>query len=163
MIADRHTYGDLVSAGAVAPESDPYLYFDQDKKRRRKPARPEESIAKWLDANGVQVRSVNEGATDIQGRVPDAVIDSTKVTVEMKTIDPVTQERSNAGAVERRVSATIRDAGEQSPYVVIDARNVSARPSQIEAGMRSAIHHRGNSLKQVIVVLDGDQHVEWRP
>lgn len=161
-IFDRRTYSDLVRVGAVAPLEDPYRFFDRDNKRRGKHGRPEESIADWLMGKGVKLRSVDENTPMIQGKIPDSVIDRDQVTAEIKTIDPLTQEQSDAGLASRRVNSAIRAAGQQSPYAVIDARKVLAHPEQIVAGIRSAIHHRGAALMQVIVVLSDDLHLEWR-
>lgn len=162
VVTDRPTYRELVDAEVLAPLDDPYRFFDSDNKRRGKPGRPEESIAKWLRDKGVELCSVDENAPQIQGKIPDSVIHAAQVTAEIKTIGALTQQQSDDGLAARRIGAAIRDAGLQSAYAVIDARNVNADPAQIAAGIRSGVHHRGAALTQVIVVLSDDLHLEWR-
>ncbi|WP_301119594.1 hypothetical protein [Mycolicibacterium fortuitum] len=162
VVTDRPTYRELVGAGVLAPPDDPYRFFDADNKRRGKPGRPEESIAEWLRSKGVELCSVDENTPQIQGKIPDSVIKAAQVTAEIKTIGALTQQQSDDGLAARRIGAAIRDAGLQSAYAVIDARNVEAHPGQIAAGIRSGVHHRGAALTQVIVVLAAGQHLEWR-
>lgn len=153
-ITDRYTYDDVLAAEAAAPLDAPYMYFDQDDKRRNKPGRPEESIADWLQERAVLVRSVDHAQARLPWPKPDAICDTVRCTVEFKTME----EFSVAG-----LDSDIREAGKQAPYVVIDARSVEARPADAEEGLRRGVRWRGNALKQVIVVLAFGEHLEWRP
>lgn len=150
----RCTYQELVDQGVVAPHDDSYRYFDQDNKRRGKPGRPEESSADWLYDHGVVVRSVDHVPTGAAAaRLPDAVIDTLRRTIEVKTIK---------GRTPRTIEEAIRRSVGQCDTILVDARATELKIADVEAGMRDAIRKNGVSIAEVIVVMADGNHITWR-
>lgn len=137
---DPPRYDELEREGLIAPGDHQYRWFSDD----------EQHLARWLDARGTRVVSVErrEGRRE---RTPDAVLPTARETVEFKRSTPT------ATAVAR----SIRSGRGQSRRVLVDIRGPKADVGVAVAGMNRAVRLYGLWLDEVVVVVTDDWSVGW--
>lgn len=134
------TYVDLVTAGVIAPEADPDLFFDADEVR----------TAEWLRLRGLHVLSVDRRGGHAE-RTPDAVIAGLPATLETKT----------SIASENAILTQVRSGRGQSRRIVVDARKGNIDVGTAQAGLAHALRQYGRQIDEVAIILGNGTGLAW--